>query len=42
MQLHARSPVDIRRLYRRSHPLIPKALGIFGSVGLRAHALRRR
>lgn len=40
MQLHARSPVDIRRLYRRSHPLIPKALGIFGSVGLRANALR--
>lgn len=39
MQLHARAPVDIRRLYRRSHPLIPKALGIFGSVGLRAHRL---
>jgi hypothetical protein len=37
MQLHARSPVDIRRLYRRSHPLIPKALGIYGSVGLRLH-----
>jgi hypothetical protein len=36
MQLHARSPLDIRRLYRRRHPLIPKALGIFGSVGLRA------
>jgi hypothetical protein len=40
MQLHARSPVDIRRLYRRRHPLIPKALGIFGSVGLRAHVLQ--
>src|SRR5215207_2455506 len=26
MQLHVRSPVDVRRLYRRSHPLIPKAL----------------
>ena len=39
MQLHARSPVDIRKLYRRRHPLIPKALGIFGSVGLRAHSL---
>lgn len=39
MQLHARSPIDIRRLYRRRHPLIPKALGIFASVGLRADAL---
>jgi hypothetical protein len=39
MQLHARSPVDIRRLYRRSHPLIPKALGIYGTVGLRLHEL---
>jgi hypothetical protein len=39
MQVHARSPVDVRRLYRRTHPLIPKALGIFGSVGLRTHAL---
>ena len=40
MQLHARSPLDIRRLYRRRHPLIPKALGIFGSVGLRAHGMQ--
>jgi hypothetical protein len=39
IQLHARAPVDIRRLYRRRHPLIPKALGVFGSVGLRAHRL---
>jgi hypothetical protein len=39
MQLHARSPFDIRKLYRRRHPLIPKALGIFGSVGIRAAAL---
>src|SRR5690242_9283678 len=39
MQLHARSPIDFRPLYRRRHPLIPKALGIFGSVGLRAHRL---
>jgi hypothetical protein len=39
MQIHARSPVDIRKLYRRRHPLIPKGLGIFGSVGLRAFAL---
>lgn len=39
IQLHARSPVDIRVLYRRQHSLIAKALGIFGSVGLRAHQL---
>jgi hypothetical protein len=39
IQLHARSPVDVRRLYRRRHPLIPKALGVFGSVGVRAHRL---
>jgi hypothetical protein len=39
VQVHARSPWDVRKLYRRRHPLIPKALGIFGSVGLRAHAL---
>ena len=35
MQIHVRSPVDIRRLYRRSHPLIPKALGIFASASAR-------
>jgi hypothetical protein len=39
IQLHARSPVDVRRLYRRRHPLIAKTLGIFGSVGVRAHRL---
>jgi hypothetical protein len=39
MQLHVRSPVDIRRIYRRSHPLVPKALGLFGSAGLRIHRL---
>jgi hypothetical protein len=39
MQLHARLPVDVRRLYRREHALIPKALGIFGSVGVRASRL---
>lgn len=39
MQLHARSPVDIRRLYRRQHPLIPKALAIFATTRLRLHAL---
>jgi hypothetical protein len=39
MQLHARLPVDLRRLYRRHHALIPKALGIFASVGVRAGRL---
>jgi hypothetical protein len=39
MQLHARSPVDVRRLYRRRRPLIPKALGNFGSVGAPSYRL---
>lgn len=39
MQLHARSPVDFRPLYRRSHPLIAKTLGIFGSTRTRLHRL---
>lgn len=39
MQLHVRSPVDIRRLYRRTHALVPKALALFGSTGLRIHRL---
>ena len=39
MQVHARSPIDVRPLYRRRHPLIPKALGIFGSVCARTHRL---
>jgi hypothetical protein len=39
IQLHARSPVDLRRVYRRSHPRIAKALALFGSVGMRAHTL---
>jgi hypothetical protein len=34
VQLHARAPVDIRRLYRRSHPLIPKTLGLFSQASL--------
>ena len=38
-QLHARSPVDIRRLYRHTHPFVPKALALFGSTGLRINAL---
>jgi hypothetical protein len=36
VQLHARSPVDVRRLYRRQHALIPKALGLYVSVGMRS------
>jgi hypothetical protein len=39
IQLHARLPVDVRRLYRRQHALIPKALGVYGSVGVRASHL---
>jgi hypothetical protein len=39
VQLHARSPVDIRHLYRRGHPVIPKTPGIFGSVGARLSRL---
>jgi hypothetical protein len=39
IQLHARAPVDLRRLYRRRQPQIAKALGVFGSVGMRAHRL---
>ncbi len=35
IQLHARSPVDIRRVYRRSHSLIPKTLGLFASASIR-------
>jgi hypothetical protein len=38
-QVHARSPVDVRRFYRHRHPLIPKALGIFASVEARAQRL---
>ena len=38
VQLHVRLPVDVRRLYRRSNPLIPKALGAFGSAALRLDA----
>jgi hypothetical protein len=35
VQAHARAPVDIRRLYRRTDPRIAKALGLFGTVGMR-------
>ena len=35
IQLHARSPFDIRTLYRRTHSLIPKTLGLFASACIR-------
>ena len=38
-QLHARSPFDLRRLYRRRHPRTAKALGVFASVEARAQRL---
>lgn len=34
IQAHSRAPFDIR-FYRRAHPRIAKALGVFGSVGMR-------
>ena len=39
VQVHARSPMDIRRLYRHRGVVIAKALGVFGLAGLRVHAL---
>ncbi|MFL5913849.1 MAG: hypothetical protein ACJ768_25215 [Gaiellaceae bacterium] len=38
-QLHARMPFDFRRIYRAERPTIPKALGVFGSVGVRLRRL---
>lgn len=38
-QAHARAPVDVRRLYRRRHPAISKAIGVFASVEARAQRL---
>jgi hypothetical protein len=35
IQLHARSPVDIRRLYRRHHSLVPKAPALLGQAAVR-------
>jgi len=32
IQLHARSPLDIRRLYRRRHSLVPKAPALLGQA----------
>lgn len=41
VQLHARSPIDVRRLYRRrAHPRIAKALGLFAQAALDLDTLR--
>ena len=40
IQLHARSPVDIRRLYRRHHSLVPKAPALLGQAAIRLLAER--
>jgi hypothetical protein len=37
IQLHARSPVDFRPLYRRRHPVISKTLAVFGAAATRLH-----
>jgi hypothetical protein len=37
IQIHARSPVDFRPLYRRRHPLISKTLAVFGAAATRLH-----
>src|SRR4051794_1168051 len=34
IQAHARCRVDVRRLYRRRPPLIPKTLALFAAAGL--------
>src|SRR5947209_267326 len=39
IQLHVRSPVDFRPLYRSEQPLIPKGLALFASAGLRTAEL---
>lgn len=35
VQLHARSPLDVRRLYRRRHSLVPKAPALLGRAAVR-------
>lgn len=35
IQLHARSPVDFRRIYRRHHSLVPKAPALLGQAAVR-------
>jgi hypothetical protein len=39
IQLHARSPVDLRPLHRHGHPVISKALATFGLAATRVHRL---
>lgn len=39
VQLHARAPVDVRRVYRRGHPVISKTRAVFGAAALRLHRL---
>lgn len=42
VQLHTRSPIDLRRIYRRrDHPRIPKALGLFSEAALKLGAIDR-
>ncbi len=38
IQLHARSPLDIRRFYRRHHSLVPKAPALLGQAAARLFA----
>jgi hypothetical protein len=40
VQLHARAPVDVRRLYRRRHSLVPKAPALLGQAAVRMVAYR--
>jgi hypothetical protein len=40
IQLHARSPLDIRSLYRRHHSLVPKAPALLGQAASRLVAAR--
>jgi len=41
VQLHARAPIDLRRLYRRrEHPRIAKALALFAQSALRLESVR--
>lgn len=37
IQLHARSPVDFRPLYRHEYPVISKTLAVFGAAAVRLH-----
>lgn len=39
VQVHARAPIDVRRLYRRPPARIAKTLALFGSAGLRIAGL---